>query len=236
MESISKEHSGRIYHVLGIEFSDSALMERSKRVVQSCMALLVIIIARGVTFLAMGEPVGPALLSLLFNFAIPAFGFLAARHSSRLLMGTFLGLMVLNAIVGIVVLVILSHAMTTNTPQRLPSGLIQPFKMSTSLWIQFGFIGPWVVLVLVGAYHAYKLFSHLLRGDLALRSEDAECELPQMEFGSSGVEPQSFGLPSGGGAFYERDIDVEFHSAIRRKKVEGTEMRGLRSSTASPRA
>ena len=235
MESMWTEHSGQRYHVLGIELSDPALVDRTKRVVQACVALVAILIIRGVLLLAIGEPVGSTLVSLLFNFSIPAFGYVGARDGSSLLMCIFVGLMVLNAGNAIAVLVIISHAAITNAPQRLPSGVSQPFKMTASVWIQVVLIGAWALMALVGAYHAYKLFSHLSRGELTRRSEDMEVGLPQMEIGSSGMEPESFGLPSGAGELHERDIDDEIHSPIRRKKVEGTEMRNLKASAGSPR-
>jgi hypothetical protein len=147
------------------------------------------------------------------------------------LMCIFVGLMVLNAGNAIAVLVIISHAAITNAPQRLPSGLIQPFRMTPSIWVQVVLIGAWALMALVGAYHAYKLFAHLAKGDFARRTEDAEVGLPQMEPRSSEMEPESFGLPAGG-ALHERDIDDEIHSPVRRKTVE---MRGIRSVTGSPR-
>ena len=233
MESIWTEHSGRRYHVLGIELTDPALIDRTKRVVQACIALLAILIVRGVLLLALGERVESTLLSLLFNLSIPAFGYLGARDGSSLLMCIFVGLMVLNAGNAIAVLVIISHAAITNAPQRLPSGLIQPFRMTPSIWVQVVLIGAWALMALIGAYHAYKLFAHLAKGDFARRTEDAELGLPQID--PKSIEPESFGLPVGG-TLHERDIDDEIHSPVRRKKQnEGTEMTGLRSSHGSPR-
>ena len=228
MESIWTERAGQRYHVLGIELTDPTLIDRTKKVVHTCLALLVILLARAVILLAIGEPAGSTLLSLLFNLSIPAFGYLGARDGSSTLMCVFVALMALNAANAIAVLAIVSHAAITHAPQRLPSGEVRPFEMTNSVLIQVVLIAAWALMGLVGAYHSYKLFNHLAKGDFARPAEDTEVGLPQMDSrDKDGMEPESFGLPSGG-SLQERDIDEELNSPVR-KRADATEMKGMRS-------
>lgn len=220
MESIWTERAGQRYHVLGIELTDPNLIDRTKKVVHTCFALLAILLARAVILLAIGEPAGSTLLSLLFNLSIPAFGYLGARDGSSLLMCIFVALMALNAANAIAVLAVVSHAAITHAPQRLPSGDVRPFEITTAIMIQMVLIGAWALMALVGAYHSYKLFNHLAKGDFAKPSDDTEVGLPQ-------VEPESFGLPVGG-SLQERDIDDELNSPVR-KRGDSVEMKGMQS-------
>jgi hypothetical protein len=230
MESIWTEHSGQRYHVLGIELTDPALIDRTKKVVHTCFALLAILLIRAIILLAIGEPAGSTLLSFLFNLSIPAFGYLGARDGSSLLMCIFVALMTLNAANAIAVLVIVAHAALTHAPQKLPSGLVQPFTMTTSVWIQVGLIAAWAVMALIGAYHSYKLFTHLAKGDFARRTDDSEAGLPPIEKPGQ-MEPDSFGLP-GSSTLHERDVDEELNSPVRRKRSGGTEMRPIQQKSS----
>ena len=227
MDALWTEYAGQRYHVLGIEFSDPTLIFRTKRVIQCCIGLLAVLIIRTILLLAIGEPVGSTLLSLLFNISIPAFGYLGARDGSSTLMCIFVALMVLNAANALAVIAMIIYAAQLNIPQRGADGAFHPFKMTASVWVQTVLISIWAIMALLGAFHANKLMNRLADEDVAAghRNTDAEVGLPSMDTKLDEIEPDSFGLPS---ALHERDVDDEFNSPTRRKRNSNArEMRQL---------
>lgn len=225
MDSLWTEYAGQRYHVLGIEFSDPTLIFRTKRVIQCCIGLLAVLIIRTVLLLAIGEPTGSTLFSLLFNISIPAFGYLGARDGSSTLMCIFVALMVLNAANALAVIAMIIYASSLGIPQRGADGIFRPFTMTTSVWIQAVLISIWAIMALMGAYHANKLMNRLADEDITAgrRTGDAEVGLPSLDTKLDEIEPDSFGLPS---ALHERDVEDEFNSPTRRKR-QTREMRQL---------
>ena len=211
------EYAGERYHVLGIEITDPELVIRTKKVISCCMGLLIVLIVRTVLLLLIDEPAGATVLSLLFNLAIPAFGYLGARDGSSSLMCIFVTLMVVNAANAIAVLCLVAYAYSTGLPQRQSDGSIAPFRLTMSVWVQVGLLAAWALMALIASFHANKLFSKLAQGEaIAERhNDDPEIGLPEINTKLDMDEPDSFGLPSM--PLHERDLDEEFNSPIRRK-------------------
>lgn len=214
MDSLWTEYGGERYHVLGIEITDPELVFRTKKVIKCCLGLLVVLIVRTALLLLIDEPVAPTVLSLLFNLAIPAFGYLGARDGSSSLMCIFVTLMVINAANAVAVLCLVGYAYSAGVPQRGENGVIRPFQMTPSVWVQVALIAVWALMALIAAFHANKLFSKLSQGEsIAERhNDDPEIGLPEIQ----ADEPDSFGLS----ALHERDLDDEFNSPMRRKGFE----------------
>jgi hypothetical protein len=232
MDSLFTEMSGQRYHVLGIQIVDPDLIFRTKRVIQCCLGLLVVLLVRTIVLLMMGESAATTILSILFNMSIPAFGYLGARDGNATLMCIFVALMTLNAANAIAILFMVAYASITGLPQKGADGTTHPFQMTTSIWIQVILILAWAIMALVASFHANKLFNKLAQGDSIVAADGADTEvgLPQMDTKhDDNLDPTSFGLPASPGALNERDIDDEFHSSLRRKKVSASprEMRQL---------
>ena len=229
MDSLWHDYRGETYHVLGLEIADPELIFRTRRVIQCCVGLLVVLVARTVGLLLIGESATTAVLSVLFSLSIPAFGYLGARDGSSTLMCIFVALMTLNAANAVAILGMVAYAVSAGVPQRAPDGSTRPFQMTTSVWVQVVLISAWAGMALIASYQVNKLFNKLAQGDAiaAAHQTDTEVGLPQIDtnLDEAGVEPGSFGLPSGG-ALHERDVDDEITSPIRRKKA-GREMKQL---------
>ena len=232
MDSLWTEYAGERYHVLGIEITDPELVTRTKKVIKCCFGLLAVLLIRTALLLLIDEPAGATILSLLFNLAIPAFGYLGARDGSSTLMCIFVTLMILNAANAIAVLFLVAYAYIAGLPQRDSVGGIHPFQMTPSVWVQVFLIAAWSVMALVAAFHANKLFNKLAQGDaIAERhNDDPEIGLPEINTALD-VEPDSFGLPRRS-VLQERVFEEEFNSPTRRKK--GRSASGG-SSVTSPR-
>lgn len=228
MEGLFNDYAGQRYHVLGIQIVDPELIFRTRKVIRCCFGLLAVLIIRTVVLLLLGESVATTILSILFNLSIPAFGYLGARDGNASLMCIFVALMTLNAANALAVLFIVAYAAATGLPQRGQDGSVHPFEMTVSVWTQVILISAWAAMALIASFHSNKLFSKLAQGDSIIETENPDAEIGMPQIDSKGdddnIEPNSFGLPMNNSALYERDVDDELNSPVRRKRQTSQEM------------
>jgi hypothetical protein len=215
VDSIWTDFGGERYHVLGIAITDPDLVHRTRRVVQCCVGLVGVLIVRATILLTINEAIGTTLVSMIFNLAIPTFGYLGARDGSATLMCVFVAMMTINAANALALLAMILYVVIEKIPQRDPvTGRLVPFEMTKSVWAEIFLVTSWALMALVAAHHSRKLFAKLSQGEAVAERYNADPEIGLPEIDTKLEEaPDVVGKPVNRGKnipLQEMGIDDDF--------------------------